>query len=472
MTSGTTTVAVFLGPSLPVEAARGVLAADYLPPVRQGDVYRLLRDRRPSAIAVIDGYFHEVPSVWHKEILWALDQGIPVHGAASMGALRAAELDLYGMRGHGRIYRAFRDGAFPPDLEEVFEDDDEVAVIHGPAEVGYPGLSEAMVDIRATLAAAAEAGVIAPDSRRALAAAFKDLNYRERRWDLLDELGAAAEIDPRELEGLAAWLPEGRRAQKRDDALELLSHLAGPEAAGPEAPEQAFSFERTTLWAQFVEAAERSAPREPETLDALVLEELRLDPQGFAETRRLAMMRAAALRGTGLRGMGPRDPTATDRRQALDGLRQRHGLWTRSSLEAWARTAGLDGRGFDRLIEAEASLEAAASDDRAAVEAAILDILRLDGRFPALAERARDKAARLSGAGGSDRGSWDAAALIDWFFEERLGRAAPLDPAAFARSLGCEDPEVLAEALAREHRYLALCGRDAEDSESPKGEEP
>ena len=461
------TVAVFLGPTLPVEAAREVLAADYLPPVRQGDIYRLLRDRRPGAIAVIDGYFHEVPSVWHKEILWSLDQGVPVHGAASMGALRAAELDLYGMRGHGRIYRAFRDGAFPPDLEESFEDDDEVAVIHGPAEMGYPGLSEAMVDIRATLAAAAEAGVIAPASRRALIAAFKDLNYRERRWDLLAELGAEAEIDPDELQGLAAWLPDGRRAQKRDDALELLSHLAGADAARREAPEQAFSFERTTLWAQFVEAAERSAPWEPETLEALVLEELRLDPSAFAETRRLAAMRAAALQGT-----PPQTPTAAERRQALDSLRQRQGLWTRSSLEAWAQAAGLDGRGFDRLIAAEAALEAGASGDTAAVEAAILDLLRLDGRFPALAERARDKAERLSGADGSDRRPWDAAALIDWFFEERLGRAAPVDPAAFARSLGCEDLDAFAAALAREHRYLALCGREAEAAEPPKGNEP
>ena len=467
MTSGTTTVAVFLGPSLPVETARGVLAADYLPPVRQGDVYRLLRDRRPSAIAVIDGYFHEVPSVWHKEILWALDQGIPVHGAASMGALRAAELDVYGMRGHGRIYRAFRDGAFPPDLEEDFEDDDEVAVIHGPAEMGYPGLSEAMVDVRASLAAAAEAGVIGAASRRALVAAFKALNYRERRWDLLSELGTAAAVDPAELERLEAWLPGGRRAQKREDALELLSHLAEPAEAGPEAPEQPFSFERTTLWAQFVEAADRQAPEEPEALDRMVLEELRLDPEAFAETRRLATMRAAALQG-GL----PHDPSAAGKRQALDRLRRRHGLWTRSDLEAWAEAAGLDGRGLERLIEAEAILEAGTEDDRAAVEAAILDLLRLDGRFPALAARAGDKAERLSAAGGPGGRPWDDAALIDWFFEERLGRPAPADPAALAHSLGFGDLEAFAAALAREHRYLELRRADSDAADDRTGGTP
>ena len=33
----------------------------------------------------------------------------------------------------------------------VLEDDDEVAVLHGPEELGYPPLTEAMVNIRATL---------------------------------------------------------------------------------------------------------------------------------------------------------------------------------------------------------------------------------------------------------------------------------------------------------------------------------
>src|SRR4029077_1266006 len=100
----------------------------------------------PALIGVIDGYFERVPTVWHKEILWAMAEGIHVYGAASAGALRAAELAGFGMRGIGRVYEDFRDG--------VLQDDDEVAVLHGPAEVGYPPVTEAMVNIRATLAAA------------------------------------------------------------------------------------------------------------------------------------------------------------------------------------------------------------------------------------------------------------------------------------------------------------------------------
>ena len=45
---------------------------------------------RPDVVGVIDGAFLSGPAVWHREIIWALSQGVQVLGAASMGALRAA----------------------------------------------------------------------------------------------------------------------------------------------------------------------------------------------------------------------------------------------------------------------------------------------------------------------------------------------------------------------------------------------
>ena len=83
---------VFLGPTLPAAQAEAILDALYLPPAEQGSVVRTVRDFSPSAIVLIDGAFGKVPAVRHKEILWALACGIPVLGAASMGAIRAAEL--------------------------------------------------------------------------------------------------------------------------------------------------------------------------------------------------------------------------------------------------------------------------------------------------------------------------------------------------------------------------------------------
>src|SRR5690606_31846846 len=99
------TVVVFLGPTLPVDAARAELDAIYLPPAGQGDVYRVAREQ-PFAIGIVDGVFESVPAVWHKEILWALARGIHVVGGGSMGALRAAELARFGMQGVGRIFEA------------------------------------------------------------------------------------------------------------------------------------------------------------------------------------------------------------------------------------------------------------------------------------------------------------------------------------------------------------------------------
>ena len=132
-------------------------ALEWRPPVKQGEVYECALTR-PAIIGIIDGYFEVTPTVWHKEILWAMAQGIHVYGSASIGALRAAELHTFGMTGVGRVFAAFRDG--------ILTDDDEVAVLHGPEELGYPAVTEAMVNIRATLDKAVAEGVIDQRARR------------------------------------------------------------------------------------------------------------------------------------------------------------------------------------------------------------------------------------------------------------------------------------------------------------------
>ena len=129
-------IVAFLGPSLPANEAKGV---QVWPPARQGDLWRAL-ESRPRAIALIDGLFESQPSVWHREILDALDAGTAVIGGASMGALRAAELHTLGMKGEGRIFRWYRDG-------EVI-DDSEVALLHGEAADGYRPLSVPQVNVR------------------------------------------------------------------------------------------------------------------------------------------------------------------------------------------------------------------------------------------------------------------------------------------------------------------------------------
>src|SRR4051794_6983664 len=164
---------IFAGPSMPPPTPP-IGGIEWRPPVRQGDLY-LAALSDPAIIGVADGYFEVVPTVWHKEILWAMAQGIHVFGAASIGALRAAELDSFGMRGVGAIYEAYRDG--------VLEDDDEVAVLHGPEELGYPGLTEAMANIRATVVEAERHGILSPETAGRFVEIAKALFYKRRNYD-------------------------------------------------------------------------------------------------------------------------------------------------------------------------------------------------------------------------------------------------------------------------------------------------
>jgi hypothetical protein len=70
-------IAVFLGPTLPVAEARAVLDAQYLAPARQGDLYRAVK-HGATILCLIDGYFDQVESVAHKEVLWAMAEGVHV----------------------------------------------------------------------------------------------------------------------------------------------------------------------------------------------------------------------------------------------------------------------------------------------------------------------------------------------------------------------------------------------------------
>ena len=87
--------------------------------------------------------------------------GRPCVRGRQYGRAAGAELAPFGMRGIGKVFAAYRDGCWPGD-PGAFEDDDEVAVVHAPPELGGAALSDAMVDLRATLASAEAAGVVAP----------------------------------------------------------------------------------------------------------------------------------------------------------------------------------------------------------------------------------------------------------------------------------------------------------------------
>jgi len=236
-------VYVFVGPTIGTDEASRELDATFLPPAAQGDVYRIASEGA-RAIGIIDGYFENVPAVWHKEILWAMSQGVHVFGAASIGACRAAELHAFGMIGVGQIFELF--------LHGKLEDDDEVAVAHCPAEFGYRPTSVAMVNIRATLAAALASAIIAEPTRRKLERIAKDLFYPNRRYELVIKQAINEKLPGPELSHFADWLRSGAVDQKRIDALAMLRTMSHQIASDTKPNRVGYFFEHSWVWEQLV----------------------------------------------------------------------------------------------------------------------------------------------------------------------------------------------------------------------------
>lgn len=430
---------VFLGPTLPVAEANELLDAVYLPPAAQGDLYRAAL-HRPAAIGLVDGYFAGVPAVWHKEILWALEQGIPIYGASSMGALRAAELAPFGMAGVGAIFAGFRDGELVAD--------DEVAVAHGPAESGYRAISEALVTIRATLAAARSAGILDGPTADVLLGLARGRHYPQRSFPQLLADATERGLPPEQLGRLREWLPTGRVDAKRADALELLvtmrRHLATSSAdpradsladsgvaspADPGVPVQReWTMEQTQVWAHAVATAGTGEEPAP-----LVADELRLCGQYRrvyldALLRHLMLDTAARLRLC---------PSATDVHAAAERLRA---LGVRRDLDRLAReNASL------RLVEAACyphTVRRVPDQVRASAE--------YGAGYPAIADAVRRKAGLLAERAGrlpsvAELGL-DVDELVARHFRAR-GLPVPTDLAGYARRTGFASPEAFRRAL-------------------------
>lgn len=198
---------LFVGPSLDRSLVPDSI--DARPPAVCGDLAALVMDP-PPAIGLIDGCFEVAPTVWHKEILDLLSRGIPVAGAASLGALRAAELHELGMIGIGAIFDAYAAGHILRD--------DAVLVSHAPAELGWRPLTVSLVDAEAALRRAP----LGEQERRQLQRIVRRADFRVRTWraclaEYHSRTGAPATIGEAELTALAMV--------KRDDALALVAAL-------------------------------------------------------------------------------------------------------------------------------------------------------------------------------------------------------------------------------------------------------
>jgi hypothetical protein len=422
-------VCVFLGPSVPLAAARAILDATYLPPVAMGDVYRVVRDRAPAVIAIIDGFFEQVPAVWHKELLFALERGVRVLGASSMGALRAAEMADLGVEGVGEIFAAYRTGALT--------DDDEVAVVHATADDGYRPLSEAMVNLRAGLARARERGAITRPTHDALVAAGKATFYADRSWPRLYRDGRERGLDPGELAALEAVVRAERPNLKRADGEALLAQIAAERAAGLAPARPIAPFEKTSFWLELETSVGRrcaDVPGPGGLTEERVRDHVRVTHPALDDVRRGALLYHLVAAEAARLGLAP----APDRLQAAtDRFRLARGLAGSAATQQWLERNALDRRGLAGLVGLELAIEELLVRFAPQIDERMADELRRRGEYAAAIDGAAAKTRFLAEAGlanptGEDVG--DAERVLRWYQEEVRAVGAPLDE--HARGLG------------------------------------
>jgi hypothetical protein len=209
---------IFLGPSLSHEKARKIFDADYRPPAKKGDFLRLAADSSVKIVGFVDGVFlQDYPPTPIEVYQLARKEGVLLAGAASLGALRAVELEKFGMVGIGRIFQLYKTGRVNAD--------DEVAVTFAP-EGDYRLQSEAMIDIRYNLYLARKSGVISKKVKNALAKVAKETYFPSRNYahiieDTRDRYpGLASEID-----SFGNYIASNRKSLKEIDAMRLVKYL-------------------------------------------------------------------------------------------------------------------------------------------------------------------------------------------------------------------------------------------------------
>ena len=163
---------VFSGPSIAEAEVHRLAACTHAPPIKRGD---LAAADDYDVFVILDGEFGQNLSVSPKEILAVLDKGKTVIGAASMGALRASELDRCGMIGVGWVYDYFRRCAVRRDAD--------VALVYSPFD--FKPMTVPMVDLEYWMEQTSAAGSIRNRERALLLKTARDIFFADRTPDRL-----------------------------------------------------------------------------------------------------------------------------------------------------------------------------------------------------------------------------------------------------------------------------------------------
>ncbi len=205
---------IFLGPSLSVNEAEGILPAHYAPPIRRGDIDKALK-QGARVLGIIDGSFYRSFSVSPFEIVSALRQGAKVFGGSSMGALKAVECESFGMVGVGKIFEWYQTGKI--------EAEDEVALTFDPDSL--KSLCDPLVNMRHAFSLAVEKKLIGPKEKTSLLRTAKRIYFPERTYRLLFSIMGKKGFSPRKLRLLNAFTQKKSCDLKALDAIACLQAI-------------------------------------------------------------------------------------------------------------------------------------------------------------------------------------------------------------------------------------------------------
>lgn len=369
---------VFLGPSLSVSEAQKHLDAIYLPPCAMSDVYRAL-DYNPTAILIVDGFFEQCPAVWHKEILYAMSQAIPVYGCSSMGALRAAELHQFGMVGLGKIFEDF--------AALRLEDDDEVTVVHTEKTDGYRPISEAMVNIRYALKTAAESGLLTAEQAESLVTAAKNIFYPRRNWQVVaDE--AKKIMDEDQHEKFCDWIfaPDCPN-QKSLDAIYALKHLNKLQEEGFDFEAPDYDFEPTCYWDRVVSEFSNTTMMDDLPIQThSIMNHVRL----FSDDKN-ELLRDALLVSLAQKELDSMTLSKDELRTAMISFRRQRNLNSPDDLRAWMQENDVDEKGMLALIELQYKLKKYTASKTKNINQHLLDTLKINNKYGTAVSQVNEK---------------------------------------------------------------------------------
>ncbi|HEY7078675.1 MAG TPA: TfuA-like protein [Nitrososphaeraceae archaeon] len=208
---------IFLGPSMSTEKAMAIFDAEYRPPAKKGDLLRLGLISDISIVGLVDGMFlQDYPPTPIEVYQLVAKKNVIVAGAASLGALRAVELERFGMIGIGKIFDLYRRGKVNAD--------DEVAVTF--EESTYRLQSEAMIDIRFNLYLAEKRGIISSYTRKMLSCIAKKFYFPLRNYnDILDYSIKNTPKYTDQFELFRSYITSNRVSLKELDTIKLIKYI-------------------------------------------------------------------------------------------------------------------------------------------------------------------------------------------------------------------------------------------------------